>query len=56
MSAYECNHAIESMVYKIRDHRNWDDVSRAAYSCEKCLPRVRRWVSAVTGHVVEERS
>lgn len=56
MSGPTCSHAVEAMVYKLRDHQNWDDVSRAAYSCEKCLPKTRRWVSAVTGHVVEERS
>lgn len=49
-----CNHALSSMIYKVRDHQNWNDVSRAAYSCQKCLPKVERWVSAQTGHFVTE--
>lgn len=54
MSEPICNHAHAVQVYKLRDHQNWDDLTRAAWSCSKCLPKMRRWVSAQTGVVIQE--
>lgn len=50
-----CPHCHDLMVYKLRDAVDWAEMTRACYSCQKCLGKMTEWVGGNGGTVLIDR-